>query len=117
MSLGRPLDVTLEYKQNIYNISLDVSGWDKIGVQLVPPLEAPIHVYGSNDGGALQGVREGNAQLATNFEPIQVTPLATGTPANSMAAAGAYVIPVNMQYLKLTGADVYGLLLFNQKIS
>jgi hypothetical protein len=119
MSLGRPLNLTGEYKQNVYQINLDVSGWDKIGVHLVTPLAAPIYVYGSNDGGALQGVRDGNAELATNFTPIQATSLATGTAANSMATAGGYTVPVNLQYMRFAGggADVYKILVFETKVS
>lgn len=117
MALGHPLDVTLQYKQNVYNINLDVSGWDKVAIHLIPPVVGPVHVYGSNDGGALQSVRDGNAELATNFVPIQVTPLATGTAATSMAAAGLYTVPVNAQYLRMQGLNVYGMLLFETKVS
>lgn len=119
MALGYPNDLTKIYKQNIYNITIDVSGYDKVGVQLIGPLAGPISVYGTNDGGALHSVREGNAQLATNFTPIQATNLATGTAGNAMASEGAYTVPVNLQYMRFAGggADVYKLLVFESKVS
>jgi ABC-type uncharacterized transport system YnjBCD substrate-binding protein len=119
MALGRPLDLTNEYKRNIYNIVLDMSGWDKTAIQVIGPLAAAIYVYGTNDANALQGVRDGNAQLAINFNAIQASNLATGTAANSMATAGAYKVEVNERFLKLAGggADVYRLLAFHSKVS
>lgn len=119
MSLAYPNDLTFEYKQNVYQINLDVSGWDKVGIHVVAPLANPIYVYGSNDGGALTGVRQGNAELATNFTAIRATNVASGTAAASMTTAGIYTVPVDAQYLRLAGggADVYKLILFETKVS
>ncbi len=119
MALGHPTDLTQEYKQNIYNITIDVSGYDKVGVQLVAPLAGPISVYGTNDGGALHSVRDGNAELATNFTAILATSLSTGTAGNTMATAGGYTVPVDLQYMRFAGggADVYKLLVFETKVS
>lgn len=119
MALGHPLDVTTKYKQNIYSITLDVSGWDKVCVHAIAPLAAPISVYGSNDAGAITGVTQGNAELAINFSLVQATPLSTGTAATTIASAGLYTVPVNAQFLRLQGggADVYKLLVFESKVS
>jgi len=119
MSLGRPLDLTLEYKQSVYSITLDVSGWDKVTIQPIAPVAGAIFIYGSNDGGAVNGVTQGNAQLARNFTAIQATNLATGAAVSSMATAGLYSVPVNAQFLRLQGggADVYKLLAFETKVS
>lgn len=118
MAIGFPRDLTRDYKNGIYNIQLDMSGWDKATIQVVAPVAAPIYVYGSNDGNALQGVREGNAELAINFSAVQVTNLATGVAANSFSTAGNYKIDINARFLKIAGggADVYRMLLFNSKI-
>jgi hypothetical protein len=119
MALGKPLDLTTEYKQNIYNIQMDMSGWDKTTIQVVAPVAGPVYVYGSNDANALQGVRDGNAELAINFNAIQATNLATGTAVSSFSAAGNYKVDVNTRFLKISGggADVYRLLAFHSKIS
>lgn len=119
MALGNPLDLTNQYKTNIYQIQLDVSGWDKVCVQVVAPVASPIYIYGSNDPNALHGVRDGNATLATNFMAIQATNLASGAAVSNIAAAGLFSVPVNAQFLRLSGggADVYRLLLFESKVS
>jgi hypothetical protein len=74
-------------------------------------------VYGSNDPNALQGVRDGNAALATNFTAIQATNLATGNAVSSFNAAGNYKVDINARFLKVGGggADVYRLLFFHTK--
>lgn len=119
MSLGYPFDGTRDYKQNVYNINLDMSGYDKTAIQVVAPQSGSmgvISVYGTNDANALQGVRDGNASLATNWNAIQATNLATGTVGNTISAAGAYKVEVNERFLRLAGgADVYRLLFFHTK--
>jgi hypothetical protein len=111
MAISRPLDLTNEYKQNIYNICLDMSGWDRTTIQAIAPLAGPISIYGTNDGGGRQSVTDGNAELAINFTPIQATNLATGTAGTTIAAAGNYKIDINTKYIRLAGggADVYRL--------
>jgi hypothetical protein len=94
MAISRPLDLTSKYKQNIYNICLDMSGWDRTTIQAVAPLAGPISIYGTNDGGGVQGVN-----------------LATGTAGTTIATAGNYKIDINTKYIRLAGggADVYRL--------
>lgn len=118
MSLGRShLDLTRQYKQNIYNVYLDVSGWDKITFHAIGTVAAPVYVYGTNNPGDLQGVRDGDATLATDWSAIQATNLATGTAVTSFSAPGLYTVNVNAQFVKLVGADIYRLLAFNTKVS
>lgn len=119
MAIGRPYDVTKDYKSGIYNIQLDMSGWDKTTIQVVAPVAGAIYVYGSNDPNALQGVRDGNAELAINFTGIQATNLASGTAVSSFNSAGNYKVDVNARFLKIAGggADVYRMILFHSKIS
>jgi hypothetical protein len=80
-----------------------------------------IIVYGSNDSG-YGFVTQGNASLAINFTPVQVTNLATGAAVNSISAAGLYKYDVNAQFMRLQGSpaaagtNVYKILLFNSKI-
>jgi len=122
MAIGKPILDQTTYFNSVYNITLDMSGWDKTTINVVAPLLGTIHVYGTNDGGAVLGQTDGNAQLAINFNPVQVTNLATGTATNSISAAGDYKYEVNAQYLRLQGnpagtpTNVYKLLLFHSKI-
>lgn len=122
MGLSRPLgDFSSEFN-SLYKITLDLSNWDKTTIQVIAPVTGTIFVYGSNDGGAVTGVTQGNAKLATNFNPVEVTNLATHAVVNSITAAGNYKYDVNAQFLRLqgspagAGAAVYGLLLENYKI-
>lgn len=122
MGLSRPLgDFAQEYN-SVYKITLDLSGWDRTTIGVVAPIGNAILVYGSNDANAVLGVQQGNAELAINFTPIQVTNLATGAATTSISAAGNYKYDVNTQFLRLQGSpasagtNVYKLLLFNSKI-
>lgn len=123
MGLNRPLADLAQTFNSVYNITLDLSGWDKTTIQVVAPMSGAIVVYNTNDSGAIQGVTQGNAELAINFNPVQVTNLATGTATNSISAAGDYKYEVNAQFLRLQGSpadtptNVYKLLINNQKVS
>ncbi len=123
MGLAYSNNLTNEYKQNIYHIELNVSGWDTATFQVVAPVAATMYIYGTLDDGMPQGqlLPTGNygAELALNWSSIQAVNLATGAAVNTIAGAGIYSVPVNTKYIKLGGggADVYGLLQFNSKIS
>lgn len=122
MSVGYSNDLTNQYKQNIYHIELEVSGWDSVNFQVLAPVAAALSIYGSLDDGMPQGVlsQSGNygAQLAQNWSPIQAVNLATGSATGTISSAGIYSVPVKTRYLKLSGggANVYGLIQFNHKI-
>lgn len=123
MALGRPVrDLTATFNST-YNITLDMSGWDKTTIQTVAPVLGTIYIYGSNDAGQGQSVTDGNAQLATNFTTIQATNLASGSAVTAITAAGEYKVDVNAQFLRLQGnpvgspTNIYRLLLFHSKSS
>lgn len=118
MALAKPLDLTQQYKQNIYSITLDMSGWDKTTFQVLAPVAGTLFPYATNNSGAAQSVTQGNAELATNFSGIQAKKLSDGTMVTSINAAGLYEVDVNAQFLRLQGggANVYGLLFFHSKI-
>ncbi len=105
-----------------YNITLDMSGWDRTTINVQSPISGAVLVYGSNDGGFQLGVTEGNANLAKNFTPILATNLATGTTTGSISAAGNYEVNINAQYLRLQGSPaaagtaVYKIILEHSKV-
>lgn len=122
MGLSRSLGDFARDFNSLYKITLDLSGWDRTDINVIAPFSGAINVYASNDGGAVLGVTQGNAKLATNFTPVQVVNLATGTAVNSISTAGNYRYDVNAQFLRLQGVpadtptNVYKLLLENSKI-
>lgn len=123
MSVGITKDLTFQYKQNVYHIELEVTGWDKISFQVLAPIAAPISVYGTLNDGMSQGslYPSGNygADRALDWTAIQATNIATGTAATTISTAGIYTVPVNSPYIRLAGggANVYGLFQFNSKVS
>lgn len=123
MSLGRPLGNQSAEINSVYRITLDMSGWDKTTIHAVGPMAGSLFVYGSSDGGSPANTISGSAELATNFQPIQATNLATGVATNTITAAGTYSVPINNQFLRLQGSpaaagtSVYKLFLFNSKVS
>lgn len=122
MALGKPLGDFTKQFNSTYNITLDMSGWDKTTVQTSGAVLGTINIQGSNDGGA-NASNQGDAELAINFTPIQAKNLATGSMVNAIYGAGLFEIDINSQYLRLQGApagtptNVYRILLFNSKIS
>ena len=60
-----------------YNITLDMSGWERTAIQIIPPMSGVLYIYSSNyDGNSVQ-MQDGSAASATQFTPIQATNLAT----------------------------------------
>ncbi|HRP30457.1 MAG TPA: hypothetical protein PKV73_01130 [Agriterribacter sp.] len=121
MALGYPSNDTQAFNSQ-YQITKDLSGWDKCVIQTVGPVGGQINVLGSNDGGG-SDYESGNAQLAINFVPIQVTNLASGAVSGAIYGPGLFKVDVNAQYLRLqgvpasAGTNIYRLLMFNSKIS
>lgn len=111
---------THDYTYNINNqhlVTLDIGEWDRVTIQAVAPIVATGYLYGSLDGGDVQGVTQGNAALAINFTPIQATNLATGSAVSSISAAGNYELEVRTKFLKISGGGfgVYKLMTFQTK--
>jgi len=123
MGLGKPLPNFAATFNSTYNITLDMSGWDKATIQTAGTVLGTINIMGSNDSGANQQTTQGNAELAINFTPLQAKDLATGTMVNAIYGAGLFEVDVNAQFLRLQGApagtptNVYRLLVFNAKNS
>jgi hypothetical protein len=115
------MDLTQKYKQNIYHIELNVSGWDTVTLQVVAPVVGVTSIYGTiNDGmsqGSLYPSNNYGASRARDWSAIQAVDLATGTATGTISAAGLYAIPVNTPNIRLAGGgNIYGLFQFNSKI-
>lgn len=123
MSLGNSQDLTKRYKQNIYNISLNVTGWDTVTFQFIAPIAGTTYIYGAIDdnmpqGSLLAANNNYDPDNIRNWSAVQAVQLATGSAVSSVTAAGLYAVPVNAPYMKLGGGgDIYGLWQFNSKIS
>ena len=122
MAVGKPLGNFSQQFNSVYNISLDLSGWDRTTFQVVAPFTGTIAVLATNDSGAVSGETQGNSELAINYKPVQVTNLETGTATNYVYGPGLFKYDVNAQFLKLqgipasAGTSVYKLMVFNHKI-
>lgn len=121
MAIGKNLGDFSQQFNSLYNVTLDMSGWDKATIQTTGAVLGTLNLSGSNDGGD-NAYSDGNAQLAINFTPIQATNLATGTKVNAIYGAGLFEVDVNAQYLRIQGSpasagtNVYRLMIFNSKI-
>jgi hypothetical protein len=97
-------DVTTDFNANS-GVNLDVSDWLSVVIQFVSPSGA-VTFNGTNDSGAVQGVTDGNASLATNWVAIQATNMNTGVAATSAAASGLWKIINPPHFIQLTGTSV-----------
>lgn len=107
---------------SVYNITLDMSGWDRTAIHIIPPVVGTIFVYGGNYDGNSVAMQDGSAELAASMNPIQAVNLATGTAANTITGAGTYKVDINDQFLRLQGSPagagsaVYGILFNHSKV-
>lgn len=119
MSVSYTTDLTSQWKQNVYHINLEVGQWDTVTIQVIEP-ESDINVYGTLNNGQPQGqsLPSGNygAANALDWASVQCVKLATGNAQTNMDATGLYSIPVNSQFIRLEGKDVYALYQWNQKL-
>lgn len=88
---------------SVYNVTLDMSGWDRTTIEAVGPVLGTLNLQATNDGGGTN-YASSNAQLAINFSPIQAKNLATGTMVNAIYGAGLFEVPIDAQYLRVQGA-------------
>ena len=105
MATSTAIDITEEFLANDLYITSG-SLWDYYVIQTVN-LEGQIDVTGTNDGGAITGIRDGSSQTATNFNSILVEDLSAGTSANKIITSGSFRInsPVT-NYIKLEKSGV-----------
>lgn len=123
MAVFNQQDLTQKYKQNVYSISLNVSGWDTATFQVIAPVANPLYVYSAIQDNMPQGSllppnSNYDADNVTNWAGVQAVQLATGTAVSSISTAGLYRVTINAPFLKIGGggANVYGLWQNNQKV-
>ena len=125
MGLGKQItdDLTTRFN-SVYQLNRDVSGYDKLTIQVSGAMLGTAYIYGTIDSGASQGNNQGNAALAINYTPIQATNLATGSAVTSITAAGMYTVDAsNQQFVRIQGnpagtpTNIYRILLWESKIS
>ncbi len=85
--------------------SIDISGWEKISVQIVNP-SGTFSFKATNDSGAEEGVTDGDASTAENFTALEMTNLADGEPATTTAAAGTFKSEIVFKFFQLSGTTV-----------
>lgn len=83
-----------------YNI--DLSGWEYAVVGILTPA-TDITFNGTNNGNAKTGASDGNAHSAINWQPLQLTNVATGTGVTSTSGDGNFKLNVGTKYLQLSG--------------
>lgn len=102
MALSTYIDGTA--KLNADNeITVDMSGWDSMIVHLVGA-SGTISITASNDGGAIEGVTDGNSLSAINFATVQGVKLSDNS-AVSVAVTGLTRVAGVGRYVKLGGAS------------
>ena len=117
MGLSKKLDLTTAFNASGF-VNIDVGLWDKVDLQVVTPTGA-ITFNGTNDGGEITGITDGNALSAKNWNVVQGTNLATGSAATSTNASSTYQFSVTTKFLQFTsaGATVTEMLVWMYKIS
>lgn len=104
MGLSKTIDLTASF--NATGLStIDVGQWDDVTMQVVSPT-GTINFLGTNDSGGVQGVTDGSALTATNFNAVQGTNLATGVAATSTGASSSYKFLPGTKFLRFSGAGV-----------
>lgn len=106
MATSVVLDVTSSILKDEKSV-LDIGLYDYVIIQAINITSGSINTLSTNDGGAIEGQRDGSSQHATNFIALQVEDLSAGTFATSISADGNYRVlnPIG-QYLVLEDNSV-----------
>ncbi len=101
MGLSNTIDVTPEFvANNAY--TADMSGWDYIIITLVGS-SGTRNLTATNDGGAIEGVSDGNSLSALNFTTVSGIKLSDNSAVTS-AADGQTKVINSGRYLKIGGS-------------
>jgi hypothetical protein len=120
MAVSFPQDQTIPFNSQ-YQVTMDMGLFQSTVITAVSPINGTLYVYGTNDGGAQAGITFGNAKLATNFNPVLVTNMQTGSTSTSITSGGNYSVTRTPRFLRIQGSpaatptNIYKLLLFSQQ--
>jgi|ERR1019366_7988061 hypothetical protein len=115
----KTIDLTAAFTNNSQNVRVDTSGYDYAILQIEVP-SAQINFNTSVDAGALTGITDGNALMATNFQPADALNTATQTYSVSASTSGLFrfnVVGRFLQFVAAGGTTVGKLLLSLQRSS
>ena len=115
--LAQYLDVAPQINASgTFSYVIDVSNYDYC---LIQPIGVSVTISSTIDGGAVQGVTDGNSNLATNFvatKALNVNDNATLT--STLSSTNTYRLGVVGRYVKITsGATINKCLVMLAKIS
>lgn len=98
--LSKTIDYTSGFNSSGF-VTEDVGQWQNITIHIDGTVTGTLAVLGTNDGGAIQGVSDGNGVSSKNYTALRATDLSTGTAATTITAAGNYTLPVTTRYFRL----------------
>ncbi len=104
MALSTTLDLTDAFNA-ASKVNIDLSGWDNFSVQIQTPSGA-INFNGTDNPGAVQGVSDGSAATAINWQPIALTNTATNTTSAATSANGIFKGAALSRFLQLVGSSI-----------
>lgn len=86
---------------------IEIGGWDYATLQIIEGDDTSMAFFGSNDSGAIEGVTEGNPDMAIKFDDIQVLDLFDMTYKSSIDATSNNVkIDAGVRFFKTSGNSV-----------
>lgn len=95
------LDLTNEFNDNLAGVAyVETSNYDYCVIQTVEASQG-LDVYSTIDGGAIQGVTDGNILTSESYQAISFTDLATLTDVGQLPPNGICRIKISGRYLKI----------------
>jgi hypothetical protein len=102
--ISQKIDVTSDFNTN-GKVQLDLSSWDKFLVQIQGP-SGQINFGGTNDDGAIDGISDGNAVSATNWQSLGLTNTGTNTVVTSTSTNGIFRGDFLSRFIQLIGSSI-----------
>jgi hypothetical protein len=102
--LSTTIDVTAAFNA-ASKVNLDLSGWDTVTLQIQTP-SGSINFNGTDDAGAIQGVSDGNASTAINWQPLAMTNTATNTTVVASGLNGIFKTNLLSRFIQLIGSSI-----------
>jgi hypothetical protein len=105
------IDATDTYNLNgFYNVAIGL--WDYVVVEIINPT-AQVNFNTTTDAGDIQGITDGNAQLAKNWQACMLTNLSNDARVTSTSLTGIFKLNVGGRFFQLQGAGTCGKIVIN----